>query len=227
LAEYLPLKPGNLLLGDAFYATYFLLCALRAQGVDGVFEQHGARRTDFRRGQSLGKCDHLIELKKPEQKPDWMSREAFDQAPDCLTVRELRAGGKVLVTTLLCPKETRKNALKTLYKSRWHVELDLRNIKTTLGMDIVSCHTPEMVKKEIWTYLLAYNLIRLIMAQAALLADVVPRQLSFKHTLQLWIAWVDYIPEQCSEDKRKTFFILVAQQRVGKRNGRIEPRAVK
>jgi hypothetical protein len=228
LRSLLPtLKPGNLLLGDAFYATYFLLCALQAQGVDGVFEQHGARRTDFRRGQSLGKCDHLIELKKPEQKPDWMSREAFDQAPDCLTVRELRAGGKVLVTTLLCPKETRKNALKTLYKSRWHVELDLRNIKTTLGMDIVSCHTPEMVKKEIWTYLLAYNLIRLIMAQAALLADVVPRQLSFKHTLQLWIAWVDYIPEQCSEDKRKTFFILVAQQRVGKRNGRIEPRAVK
>jgi hypothetical protein len=228
LRSLLPtLKPGNLLLGDAFYATYFLLCALQAQGVDGVFEQHGARRTDFRRGQSLGTRDHLIKLKKPEKKPDWMSQEDFDQAPKCLTVRELRAGGKVLVTTLLCPKETRKNALKKLYKSRWHVELDLRNIKTTLGMDILSCHTPEMVKKEIWTYLLAYNLVRLIMAQAALQAGVVPRQLSFKHTLQLWIAWVNYIPEQCSEEKKETFFILVAQQRVGKRNGRIEPRAVK
>jgi hypothetical protein len=228
LRSLLPsLKPGNLLLGDAFYATYFLLCALQVQGVDGVFEQHGARRTDFRRGQSLGTRDHLIKLKKPKKKPDWMRQEDFDQAPDCLAVRELRVGGKVLVTTLLCSKKTRKNALKKLYKSRWHVELDLRNIKTTLGMNIVSCCTPEMVKKEIWTYLLAYNLIRLIMAQAALLAGVVPRQLSFKHTLQLWMAWVNYIPEQCSEDKRETFFILVAQQRVGKRNGRIEPRAVK
>ena len=228
LRSLLPtLQSGNLLLGDAFYATYFLLCALQAQGVDGVFEQHGARRTDFRRGHSLGKRDHLIKLNKPEKKPDWMSQEDFDQAPNSLTVRELRAGGKVLVTTLLCPKETRKNALKKLYKSRWHVELDLRNIKTTLGMHIVSCHTPEMVKKEIWTYLLAYNLIRLIMAQAALLAGVVPRQLSFKHTLQLWIAWVNYIPEQSGIEKKETFFILVAQQRVGKRNGRIEPRAVK
>ena len=228
LRSLLPtLQSGNLLLGDAFYATYFLLCALQAQGVDGVFEQHGARRTDFRRGHSLGKRDHLIKLNKPEKKPAWMSQEDFDQAPNSLTVRELRAGGKVLVTTLLCPKETRKNALKKLYKSRWHVELDLRNIKTTLGMDIVSCCTPEMVKKEIWTYLLAYNLIRLLMAQAAFLAGIVPRQLSFKHTLQLWLARINYIPEQYGVDKREKFFILVAQQQVGKRNGRIEPRAVK
>ena len=87
--------------------------------------------------------------------------------------------------------------------------------------------TPELVKRELWVYLLAYNLIRLIMVQAALLANVVPRQLSFKHTLQLWIAWVDQIPVQGSEDKRKTFLILIAQQQVGKRNGRIEPRALK
>jgi hypothetical protein len=221
------LKPGNLLLGDAFYATYFLLCSLQALGVDGVFEQHGARRTDFRRGQHLGPRDHLVEWKKPDKKPDWMNQEDFDQAPDRLTIRELRVGGKVLVTTLLCPKKTRKVALKKLYKDRWHVELDLRNIKTTLGMEILSCHSPELVKRELWVYLLAYNLIRLIMVQAALLANVVPRQLSFKHTLQLWIAWVDQIPVQGSEDKRKTFLILIAQQQVGKRNGRIEPRALK
>ena len=156
-----------------------------------------------------------------------MSQEDFDQAPDSLIIRELRVGGKVLVTTLLCPKKTRKVALKELYKDRWHVELDFRNIKTTLGMEILSCHSPDMIEKELWVYLLAYNLIRLIMVQAALLANVVPRQLSFKHTLQLWIAWVDQIRAQNREDKRKTFLILVAQQQVGKRNGRIEPRAVK
>jgi IS4 transposase len=141
-----------------------LLCALQAKGVDGVFEQQGARRrsTDFRRGQRLGQRDHLIELQKPKVKPDWMSQAEYDQAPDTLTVRELRTGGKILVTTLLRPKQTSKAALKALYRDRWHVELDLRNIKTTLGMEMLSCRTPAMAEKEIWVYLLAYNLIRLL-----------------------------------------------------------------
>jgi hypothetical protein len=221
------LDSGDLLLGDAFYASYFLLCALRERGVDGVFEQHGARRrsTDFRHGRRLGERDHLIELSKPSKKPDWMPQADYDQAPDCITVRELYAGGKILVTTLLCPKRTCKEALKRLYASRWQVELDLRNIKTTLGMDQLSCRTPAMAEKEIWVYLLAYNLIRLLMAQAALLADLIPRQLSFKHTLQLWTAWqhsADY-----AEANLPGLFILIAQQQVGNRPGRIEPRAVK
>jgi hypothetical protein len=123
--------------GDAFYATYFLLCALQQRGVDGVFEQQGSRRrsTDIRCGQRLGQRDHLIELPKPKIKPAWMSQADYDQAPDSLMVRELHAGGKLLVTTLLCPKTTTKAALKKLYRGRWHVELDLRNIKTTLGME--------------------------------------------------------------------------------------------
>jgi len=182
------LEAGDILLGDAFYATYFLLCALHAKGVDAVFEQQGSRRrsTDFRYGQRLGQRDHLIELHKPKIKPAWMSQVAYDQAPDTLTVRELRTGGKILMTTLLCPKRTSKVALKALYRDRWQVELDLRNIKTTLGMEMLSCRTPAMAEKEIWVYLLAYNLIRLLMAQAASLADIMPRQLSFKHTMQLW-----------------------------------------
>ncbi len=79
--------------------------------------------------------------------------------------------------------------MKTLYKQRWHVELDLRQIKTTLGMERLSCKTPAMAEKEVWVYLLAYNLTRLMMAQAALEAHIMPRELSFKHTLQLFIAW--------------------------------------
>ena len=101
-------------------------------------------RTDFRRGQRLGQRDHLIVLSKPIIKPDWMSQAEYEQAPQTLTVRELRTGGKILVTTLLCPKHTDKAALKALYRSRWHVELDLRNIKTTLGMERLSCQTPAM-----------------------------------------------------------------------------------
>ena len=88
------LEAGDILLGDAFYATYFLLCALQAKGVDGVFEQQGSRRrsTDFRRGQRLSQRDHLIELQKPKIKPAWMSQAAYDQAPDTLTARELHTG---------------------------------------------------------------------------------------------------------------------------------------
>jgi hypothetical protein len=221
------LQSGDLLLGDAYYASYFLLCALRERGVEAVFEQHGARQrsTDFRCGQWLGPRDHLIKLHKPKVKPEWMTQEHYQQAPQSLTVRELRAGGKILVTTLLCPKETPKSALKALYCERWHVELDLRNIKTTLGMEMLSCKTPAMAQKEIWVYLLAYNLIRLMMAQSALLADRLPRQLSFKHTLQIWIAWDHH--GTYHDDKLYGLFFLIAQQQVEDRPGRIEPRAIK
>lgn len=223
------LKPGDILLGDAYYATYFLLCALQQNGIDGVFGQQGARRrcTDFRRGRHLGQRDHLIEIHKPKVKPAWMSQTDYDQAPESITVRECASGGKVLVTTLLNPKQTPKNDLKKLYRQRWNIELDLRNIKTTLGMEVLSCKTPEMVVKEIWVYLLAYNLIRLLMAQAAHLADLLPRQLSFKHTLQLWIIWGQTNDGYDVDEKLDKLFILIAQQQVGRRRGRVEPRAVK
>jgi len=92
------LSPGDVLLGDAYFATYFLLRALRERGVDGVFEQQGARRrsTDFRRGARLGERDHLIVLSKPKAKPHWMDLRDYERAPEQLTVRELATGGKVL-----------------------------------------------------------------------------------------------------------------------------------
>ena len=223
------LKPGDLLLGDAYYATYFLLGALQERGVEAVFEQQGARRrvTDFRRGRRLGARDHLIELHKPILKPDWMTNAQYACAPETLTVRELATAGKILVTTLRCPKQTPKAALKALYRERWHIELDLRHIKTTLGMERLSCKTPAMAQKEIWVYLLAYNLIRLMMAQAATLAECLPRTLSFKHTLQLWLAWDQHGFGTDPDDKLYGLFVLIAEQRVGNRPGRIEPRAIK
>jgi hypothetical protein len=141
------LNCDDILLGDAFYATYFLLCSLNQKGVDAVVEQHGSRQltTDFRRGKRLGTKDHIIEIVKPKRRPFWMNEADYNQAPATLQVRECRAGGKILVTTLLCSKQTSKAELKEWYRQRWHVELDLRNIKTTLGMEMVSCKTPEMV----------------------------------------------------------------------------------
>ena len=223
------LESADVLVGDAYYATYFLFCALRERGIDAVFEQHGARQrtTDFRCGKRLGVRDHLMVLDKPVIKPDWMSKADYARAPATITVREVRASGKTLVTTLLCPKQTPKSELKVVYQSRWHVELDLRNIKTTLGMEKLSCRTPAMAIKEIWVYLLAYNLIRLMMAQAAVLSDLLPRQLSFKHTVQIWIAWTAQGDRAERGEKIHGLFVLIAQQRVGNRPGRIEPRAVK
>jgi hypothetical protein len=220
---------GDLVLGDALFGDYFLLATLLDKGVDGVFEQQGARKrvTDFRKGKRLGPKDHLIQLVKPKRKPDWMKREDYDSVPELLTIRELKISGKVLITTLLSSKAFPRQELKGLYKKRWHVEVDLRNIKTTLGMETLSCKTPDMVEKEMWVYFLAYNLIRLLMAQSALLADRLPRQLSFKHTVQLWLAWCQQTQAIGTQADERLLFVLIAQKTVGNRPGRIEPRAVK
>lgn len=221
------LQSGDVLLGDALFATYFLLAELKRRGVDGVFEQYGARRrsTDFRRGRRLGPRDHVIELRKPTARPSWMTQAQYETTPDTLTVRELRTGGKLLVTTLLCPRQTPKDELKALYRQRWNAELDLRCIKTTLGMETLSCRTPTMAMKELRIYLLAYNLVRGLMLRAALHADVAPRSLSFKHTVQLWLAW--RASHRLPSQNEATLLKLVSQRRTGRRPGRIEPRAVK
>jgi len=222
------LDSDDILLGDAFFPTYFFIARMQKQGVDILMEQQGARKrvTDFRRGKSLGSRDHVIRFDKPKIKPDWMSDETWRAAPEYLAVREFKAGGKVMVTTLMCPKQFTRAALKVLYKQRWNVELDIRDIKETMGMNVVSCKTPEMVLKEIWVYLLAYNLIRLLMMQAAALAGILPRDISFKHSLQIWLIWSRQA-ETSDEGMLIMVCELMAQQRVGNRPGRIEPRAVK
>jgi len=204
------------------------MAELQAMGVDGVFEQHGSRKrsTDFRRGKKLGSKDHLIVIKRPKSPPAWMSHETFNAMPETMTVRELSVKGKILITTLCCPATTSKEDLKNLYKSRWNIELDIRHIKTTMGMDALSCLTPDMAEKEIWIYLLAYNLIRLIMIESALLCDIIPRQLSFKHTAQLWLAYNQQAGVGNIE-LTKEFLFLVGQLRVANRTRRVEPRVIK
>jgi hypothetical protein len=217
---------GDVMLADAFYCNYFLIASLQAAGVDVVFEQNGARITDFRRGQRLGSRDHLVRWRKPQSRPQWMTNEQYQSFPDELRVREVEVDGHILVTTMLAPGKVCKRELSRLYCMRWHVELDLRNLKTTLGMEVLSCNTPQMNEKEFWVHLLAYNLIRLLMAQAAHEAGVHPRELSFKHTVQLWTGWNAHRsagPIRAGD----LLFGLIAQVRVGQRPGRVEPRARK
>jgi len=225
------LEGGDVLLGDANFPSYWLLSALIERGVDGVFEQIGGRRrhNDFRCGRRLGKLDHVIELARP-RRPLWMDKDAYERVPRTLEVRETRVGSgkraRVLVTTITTVKGASKGSLKKLYLERWHVELDLRHLKSTLGMDVLGSRTPEMIAKEIWVYLLAYNLIRLVMAQAAVSAALSPRQLSFKHTVQLWSVWRSHSRLGNGEEV-KILLAMIVQKRVGRRPGRKEPRAVK
>ena len=228
------LNAGEVLLADALFPSYFLLWTLQTMGVDCLCEQMGGRvrSTDFRKGESLGARDHLIVYDKPKVKPDWLSQAEYDAEPATLQVRELQVSpgkgvkGKILVSTLCNARQYRKADLKSLYKERWQIELNFRHIKTTIGMDILSCHTPEMVEKEIWVYLLAYNLIRTLMAQSALDAGFDPNQISFKHSLQLWLAWGRY-SQLDNHDDWNALMMAMAQKRVNNRPGRIEPRQKK
>jgi hypothetical protein len=210
----------DILLADALYCSYFQIATLQAAGVDVLFEQHGSRITDFRRGQCLGSRDHLVRWNKPETRPQWMSLEQYRGYPNEIVVREAKVDGQVLVTTMHDARAVSKRELAALYARRWHIELDIRNIKTTLGMEVLRCLTPTMVEKELWVCLLAYNLIRLLMAQAAHTAGVYPRELSFKHTVQMWSTWP-------SNAEPAELFRLIAQRPTGNRSGRSEPRVRK
>ena len=217
---------GDVMLADGYFCSYFLIAEMQKRAVDVLFEQHGARITDFRRGKPLGVRDHRVRWKKPPR-PEWMSVEEYRGYSQQITLREVKVGKKVLVTTLLNPRRTPKSELGQLFWQRWNVELDLRNLKSTLGMERFSCKTPSMVEKELWVYLLAYNLIRLLMAAAASQSEAMPRQLSFKHTLQIWMAWsARQFLSEAPEDMAG-LLMLIAQIRVADRPGRLEPRMIK
>jgi len=226
---YSSFEKGDILLGDANFGTFFFLVFLQEKGIDGVFEQMGPRRnsSDFTQGEKLGSKDHIIELKRPNTRPHWMTKEAFKSSPKSIKIRELKVGGKLLITTFLKPKEITKRQLKDFYKCRWHIELDLRNIKTTMGMTEFSCKSPEMIIKEMWVYFLAYNLIRMLMVQAAIHTSITPRGISFKHSLQFWLLWNQYHTSVDGIEVAQRILAFISSKTVGKRNGRIEPRAIK
>lgn len=218
-------EPGDLVMGDAYYSSYWLIAELISRGVDVLMEGHGARDVDFRRGKRLGKKDHLVQWEKPKARPCWMTQEEYDAYPELLTVREIHAGTKVLVTTLQSPKDAPCSALKTLYRERWGIELRLRDIKETLKMGVLRCKTPEMVEKEIWVHLLAYNMIRVVMSGSAAHTKTALNHISFKHTVQFFFCIRLF--ETGTLFMGEMFWLIIAQIRVGYRPGRMEPRCVK
>jgi hypothetical protein len=231
-------RAGDVALADAYYCSYFLIAIFRAMGVDIVCRLHGARYSDFRRGKSLGKGDHIAIFERPKR-PEWMSIELYESIPKTLQVREtkiavatpgFRVQSFVVVSTFLDSKKFTGNDLGELYRRRWHAELDLRNIKITMQMEVLRCQTPAMVRKEIWTHLLSYNLLRKIIMDAAIKANIYPREISFKRTQQtlnayrlLWI----YNPAVDCELVYENLLDAIVCAKIMNRPGRVEPRAKK
>jgi hypothetical protein len=168
-------RAGDIVVADRYFASFFGIAPLLARGVDGVYRMHQRRNYDFRRGRRLGVEDHVVRWTKPPR-PEWMDEALYAELPGELLIRELRVRVQrvgfrveevVLVTTLLDAREYSKEEVADLYLKRWNIELDLRSIKAVMKMDVLRCETPAMVEKEIWMHLLAYNLIRKLMTQAA------------------------------------------------------------
>ena len=221
------LSPKEVVLGDRFYASYLMLALLQHQDVDAVFRQHQARKVDFRRGRRLGRGEHVVVWHKPKR-PAWMEQETYDELPGTLTLREIRIGRLVLVTTLLDSALFTREAIGALYQSRWHAELDLRCIKQVMAMDVLRCLTPDMVLKEIAVHLLAYNLIRALMCKAAQHYELLPRTLSFKACLQFLLSHRGSFGHRSFDALEvRSFLVVLITHRVADRPNRKEPRAVK
>jgi hypothetical protein len=232
------LDPGGIVLGDCVFASFFGILGLREQGVDGLFRMHQRRKYDFRRGRRLGVEDHVVTWTKPAR-PDWMDRATYKRMPAELTVRELRfkvvqpgfrVDELVLVTTMVDAEQYSKEELADLFMKRWHIELDFRSIKCALKMNILRCQSPEMVEKEIWMHLLAYNLIRGVMAQAARAHGRVPRRVSFTGAWQTMKAFHESLGKASPAKRERLVAAMlkaIAGHRVGDRPGRVEPRATK
>jgi DDE family transposase len=231
---------GDVLLADRLMCSWSDMVMLKQRGVDSV-TRLSKRRADFRRGKRLGKDDHIVQWPKPT-KPRSMDRETYDALPEFLTVRETRvrveqAGFRsqtiIIVTTLLDGDEISKDDLAQLYRARWNAELDLRSLKQTMQMDILRCKTPELVRKEIWTHILAYNLIRTIIAQAASKHGIDPRSISFKGAIQTLEAFQPVIALQGQHDSAfrnllyQQLLDAIATHRVADRPDRFEPRRKK
>lgn len=224
------LSVGDLLIADRYYCTFAIIALLQACGIPVLFQIHANKKVDFRLGISLSSKDHVIEWKKPKRKPVWMSEQAYSALPETITVREFAVNGIVYVTTLLNKKEFHKQELACFYKERWKIELDFRSIKTNMGMELLRCKSPEMVRKEIAVHFLAYNIIRVSLAQAAYLYKKVPRQLSFRSAVQIIIQASNLIVSLTGKPLIKAlqeFFKAIASTVIGKQKRKSQPRAVK
>jgi hypothetical protein len=232
---YGSLQPGDVVVADALFDNYFIACELRQRGIELVARVQ-AERVGSRTVESRPDGDVIV-WQRPN-KPRGMSGEQYRNYPRSLTMRQVsvdargrnnRAEQFKVITTIL-DAEVDGRQIGSLYERRWDGEIDIRSIKSVMKMDILRCKTPEMVQKEIWAHLLAYNLLRTVMAVAASESNVEPRAISFKGAKQTLTAFAPKLEAARPQQRAglvDAMLKVVAYHRVGNRPGRWEPRARK
>jgi hypothetical protein len=234
------LRPGDVLLGDRGFGTWGVLAQCLHFKVHGVFRVRGKLRSDFRRGQRLSRHERLVKWSKPAKAAATISPELWAALPEVLTLRLVRCRMEIpgfrtreviLVTTLLDSEKYPPAALGQLYYRRWAMELTLRNIKTTLQMDYLSCKNPENLEREIRMHFLLHNLVRRLMLEAARRHRVALERISFAGSLATARRYGEALLQARSQRHREALgrelFRVLAADLVPERPGRREPRAVK
>ena len=234
------LKKGDIILGDRGFGHYGTLAALPLQGVDVVARLHGARKVDFRKAKRLAKNDGLFQWTQIMNQSTILTLKQWQQLPAQITVRIIRFTATIrafrnrritLVSSLLDPKLYPAAELAALYQRRWRLELCLRDLKTTMGMEQLRCHSPVMAEKELLAYLIAHNLIRCVMAEAACTYEADLQRLSFKGAVDAVRQYSAAMAQARSKRMRRQLWedllVNLVRDQVPERPGRREPRAVK
>ncbi len=236
---YDELDPGDVFLSDRACCSYADIYFIQQRNCDAVIRLHQSRKQQMKKGRRIGPNDRLVTWNKPKSRPKGLSKQEYDALPKTLTVREIhyyisipgwRTKQVTLITTLLNAKVYPILEFVKLYEARWEAELNLRHLKTTLKMEILRGQTPEMVRKEIYVHLLAYNLLRTVMWSAGTQMGVNPLGLSLQEARHHLDNFVDEL-KNCGAKKRKklyqTMLELIAHKPREKRAGRFEPRVKK
>lgn len=231
---------GDVVLTDRGYCSFANVALLARNGAHSVMRMHQARKIDYRKGRRLGEHDRIFTWNRPRTVTGF-SKSELEDLPETLEVRVVRVFVKTkgyrtqvldIATTLLDPIEHPSSDLAELYCRRWSVELYFRNIKTTMAMESLRGRTPEMVRKEIVMFAIAYNLVRATMQQAATICSSDLRRLSFKSavdTLRHYRCSLSSAREKPRIQKRivEEMMAVIGQAIVALRENRVEPRAIK
>lgn len=233
------LTPDTIVLCDTGFCGYTEFVLLKRRGVDCVMHNHQRRKTGLRELTRFGRHDRLVAWFKGANRPDWITRQAWNELPETFLVREItvmvevpgfRSKTVILATTLLDPKRYSAEEIAELYRHRWAVELFLRDIKIAMGMDVLRCKTPGMVEKELWMHVIAYNLVRGIMREAALKHGAPLERISFKGTcdaIRNWAPVLAMASPRKQASLSRALFRSIARNLVPYRPNRAQPRAKK
>jgi hypothetical protein len=243
-------KRDDIVLADRGFCGFADFWVLLQRGVDCVMRKHQRRGAGERLVKKLGKGDCLMAWRKTGACPAWLERDAWHEMPAEMTIRQIdvtvdipgfRTKKIILVTTLLDSHLFAKEKFAELYRRRWHAELFFRDIKISMGMDVLKCKSPEMVAKELTMYLIAYNLVRTLIIEAcedkkAKETDPAhepdPLRISFKRTADAIRQWAPLIQAARNDDRKmkqmiENFLYCISRLKIPDRPNRTEPRAIK